>query len=157
MHKYIDDVQRLQQANSIDQAVMWIETYARKIESLPTKNVDPDLLQYGKYAVATFRAIVDEASGFSEQLSAESSPVVSNYRIGFLPTARTVNYGGDFERMYAPYGYMDIDAKATQERDQKTQDAISKGLDQAKTALTQLVKDNETVRTKLTEKYGIKF
>ena len=46
---------------------MWIENYARKVEQLPTRNVDPDLLEYGKYVAQTFRAIVDEASGAARQ------------------------------------------------------------------------------------------
>ena len=46
--------------------------------------------------------------------------MVTNYRIGYLPTARTVNYGGDFQRMYAPYGYADVDPQATQANIQKS-------------------------------------
>lgn len=156
--KYVEDIDRLQQAQSLDQAVMWIENYARKVESLPAKNVDPDLAEYGKYVAQTFRAIVDEASMTEQKVQeAGSGPVVTNYRIGYLPTARTVNWGGDFERMYAPFGYADIDPQATQQRDAKSQQEIDAAVAKAKASLNQLLSDNETVRKKLTEKYGLKF
>lgn len=155
--KYIDDINRLERAGSLGQAVMWIENYARKVESLPAKHVDPDLAQYGAYVAQTFRSIVDQASGLATQADAAYQPVVSDYRIGYLPTARTVNYGGDFQRMYAPYGYAQVDPQATQQRMAQSDGEIAKAIQQAEASLQQLVKDHETVRQKLTEKYGVKF
>lgn len=155
--KYIDDLDRLQRAASLDQAVMWIENYARKVDALPTRGVDPELVQYGKYVADTFRAIVDEASGLADQADAAAQPVVSNYKIGYLPTGRTVNYGGNFQRMYAPYGYADVDAQATEKNIQKTQDQIYEAVKKAQQTLAQLVTDQQTVRKKLTEKFGIPF
>jgi hypothetical protein len=156
--KYIEDIQRLQRANSLDQAVMWIENYARKVERLPARGVDPELVEYGKYVAQTFRSIVDQASGLADQLDAQGSgPVVTNYRIGMLPTARTVNYGGDYARQYVPYGYADVDPQATQETLQKTQDQIYQAVQSAQQALSQLAADHETVRKKLTERYGLPF
>jgi hypothetical protein len=155
--KYVEDIDRLQRAASLDQAVMWIENYARKVDALPTRNVDPDLIQYGKYVADTFRAIVDEATGVADQVAQAGGPVVKDYRIGYLPTARTVNYGGDFQRMYAPYGYAEVDAQATQQAYQRTQDQVDQAVEKARQSLSQLVKDHETVRQKLSAKYGLKF
>ncbi len=155
--RYVEDIQRLERANSLDQAVVWIENYARKVESLPTRNVDPELIEYGKYVAATFRQIVDEASGAINQADAAQQPVVTNYKIGWLPTADTVNYGGNFQRRYAAYGNMDIDPQATQQNIQKSEEQLYQTMTQAKQSLSQLVADNATVRTKLTEKYGLKF
>jgi hypothetical protein len=158
--KYVDDLQRLQRANSLDQAVMWIENYARKVEQLPTRNVDPDLIEYGRYVAQTFRQIVDQATGVLNEADAAQQPVVTNYRIGFLPTARTVNFGGNFQRMYAPYGNMDIDPQATQRNIQKSEDDIYQAVQKAQQSLAQLVADQATVRLKLNEKFyglGLKF
>jgi hypothetical protein len=155
--KYIGDIDRLQNAASLDQAVMWIENYARHIDNLPKRNIDPELLQYGNYVSQTFRAIVDQASGAIDQWDAAGAPVVTNYRIGLLPTARTVNYGGNFQRMYAPFGYEDIDPQATQQNIEKSQQQIDAAVAQAQTAFKQLVSDNQTVRSKLTARYGIEF
>lgn len=155
--KYIDDIDRLQRAASLDQAVMWVENYARHVDNLPKRNVDPDLLQYGNYVSQTFRAIVDQASGAMDQWDAAGAPVVTNYRVGLLPTARTVNYGGNFQRMYAPFAYEDIDPQATQQNIEKSQQQIDQAVAEAQKSLKQLVSDNQTVRSKMTAKYGIQF
>ncbi len=155
--EYIKDIDRLQRANSLDQAVLWIENYARKVEGLPTRNIDPDLKQYGTYVAQSFRSIVDQASGVAAQYEAAQEPVVSNYRIGFLPTARTVNYGGDFQRMYAPYGFADYDVQAAQKSMQQAADDVAAAVEQARKTLSQLVADHETVRKNLSEKYGVEF
>jgi hypothetical protein len=157
LSKYVDDLQRLGSAASLDQAVMWIENYGRKIEALPTRNVDPELIQYGKYVSQTFYAIVDQASGALDNYDSAQQPVVTNYQIGFLPTARTVNWGGNFQRMYAPYGHENIDVQQTQKNIQQSQEQIDAAIKQAKTTLGQLISDQQTVREKLSEKYGLKF
>ncbi|HMP06480.1 MAG TPA: hypothetical protein PJ982_09040 [Lacipirellulaceae bacterium] len=155
--RYVEDLQRLQRAHSLDQAIVWIENYARKVERLPTRNVDPDLVEYGKYVAETFRQIVDEASGALNQADAAADPVVRNYRIGYLPTARTVNYGGYFTRMYAPYANMDIDVQATQQNVQQSEDALYQTVQAAQQSLARLTADHETVRRNLSTKFGIQF
>jgi hypothetical protein len=155
--RFIDDINRLQRAGSLDQAVMWIENFARRIDNLPKTNVDPDLLQYGAYVSQTFRAIVDQASGALNQWDAASTPVVTNVRIGLLPTARTVNWGGDFQRMYAPFGFEDIDPQATQQNIDRSQQQIDQAVADAQKTFQQLVSDNQTVRSKMTARYGVEF
>ena len=141
------------------QAVMWIENYARRIESLSTRNVDPELIEYGNYVAQSLRAIVNQAYGLSDKLDAAYSDTadVKSYTIGYLPTARTVNYGGYFERMYAPFGYANIDPNAGAEKQQQTEDEVYRAMEDARQTLAQLVVDNETVRKKLTEQYGLAF
>jgi hypothetical protein len=155
--RYVDDINRLNRAASLDQAIMWIENYGRRVAALPTRNVDPELIQYGQYVANTFFSIVDQASGALDQADAAQQPVVTNYTIGFLPTARTVNWGGNFMRMYAPYGHANIDPQATQQNIQRSQEQIDAAVAQAKTTLGQLLSDQQTVRSKLTERYGLKF
>jgi hypothetical protein len=155
--KYVEDLQRLEKAQSLDQAILWIENYARKIEGLSTRNVDPELIEYGKYTAQTFRQIVDQSSGVLDKYEEAAEPVVTNYHIGWLPTARTVNYGGNFQRMYAPYANANVDVAATQKRMQQTEDDLYQAVESARQTLKQLGADHETVRKKLSEKYGLKF
>jgi hypothetical protein len=155
--KYVDDLNRLGRAASLDQAVMWIENYARRVQALPTRNVDPELIQYGQYVAQTFQAIVDQAWGALDNADAAQQPVVSNLQIGLLPTARTVNWGGNFMRMYAPYGHANIDVQATNANIARSQEQIDAAVAQAKTTLTQLISDHQMVRSKLSERYGLKF
>lgn len=159
LSKYVDDAQRIGRANSFDQAEFWIENYARKVENLPRRNVDPELIQYGDYVAQSFRHIVNQANGVAQQVEAldNSNPDVTSYHIGLLPTARTVNYGGYFTRQYAPYGYADIDPAAGEQKRQQTQEEVYQAVNDAKMTISQLAADQETVRAKLTERYGLKF
>lgn len=158
--KYVDDSQRLNRADSINQAVMWLDNYARKVDGLSTRNVDPELVEYGKYAASVFRSAVNYASSAVQTLDAQVADQQQNvtYRVGLLPTARTVNYGGYYTREYAPYGFAQYtpDPNAA-EKTQQAQDAAYQDSEAARQALAQLATDNETVRQKLSERYGLKF
>jgi hypothetical protein len=156
--EYVQDSKRLNRADSLQQAVMWLENYARRIESLPTRSVDPDLIQFGNYVAQTFRSIVDQAYGVAqkaEEAAAGSGP--TEYRIGLLPTARTVNWGGYRMREYAPYGYIQGSTQASEQSEQKTQDEIYKAVQEAQQTLSKLIADHETARSTLTQRYGVKF
>lgn len=159
LSEYVDDAQRIGRANSFDQAEFWIENYARKVEMLPTRNVDPELVQYGKYVAQSFRAIVAQANGVAQKVDAldSSDPDITSYHIGLLPTARTVNYGGYFMRQYAPYGYADFDPAAGEQKRQQTQEEVYQAVQSAKMTISQLAADQQTVRSKLTERYGLSF
>ena len=155
--KYVADAQKLSRADSLQQAVLWIENYARRVEALPTRNVDPDLVHYGNYVAQTFRWAVDQSSDVAAKVDAQAQAEQGNveYRFGYLPTGRTVNYGGNFQRMYAPYGFAQYnpDPQAAEKR-QKTQDEVYKSVEDARQALTKLAADQESVRQKLNERYG---
>lgn len=139
---------------------MWLDNYARKVDGLSTRNVDPELVEYGKYAASVFRSAVNYASSAVQTLDAQVADQQQNvtYRVGLLPTARTVNYGGYYTREYAPYGFAQYtpDPNAA-EKTQQAQDAAYQDSEAARQALAQLATDNETVRQKLSERYGLKF
>jgi hypothetical protein len=156
--QYVEDIQRINRAGSLQQAAMWLENYARRIDALSTRNVDPELVKYGGYVAQTLRNVVDQAYGVAEKAAqASAGPSPSSYRIGYLPTSRTINWGGYRMREYAPFGYADFDAQADNEARQRTQDEIYQSVQQAQQALAQLVADHEQVRQKLTERYGVQF
>jgi hypothetical protein len=156
--QYIDDIQRINRAGSLQQAAMWLENYARRINALSTRNVDPEIVKYGGYVAQTLRSVVDQAYGVADKVAqADAGPSPSSFRIGYLPTARTINWGGYRMREYAPFGYADFDAQADNEARQRTQDEIYQSVQQAQQTLTQLVADHEQVRQKLTARYGVQF
>ena len=156
--QYVEDIQRINRAGSLQQAAMWLENYARRIDALSTRNVDPELVKYGGYVAQTLRNVVDQAYGVAEKTAqASAGPSPSSYRIGYLPTSRTINWGGYRMREYAPFGYADFDAQADNDARQRTQDEIYQSVQQAQQALAQLVADHEQVRQKLTERYGVQF
>lgn len=158
---FVADAQRLNRANSLRQQVMWLENYARRIEMMPTRGVDPDLAQYGQYVAQTFRWVVDQAYGVEQKqdaIAATEGP--SETRVGWLPTFNTVNWGGYRMREYAPYGWVQNNKQEQQQsaaQRQQLEDAMYKMIEDARQTLTKLVADHETIRSKLTQRYGVQF
>ena len=160
--KYVESSQRLSRADSVGQAIMWLENFARRVQNLPTKNVDPEVIEYGKYVAQTFQSVTNMAYGVEQKLEQLDSQDQSGatYRMGLLPTANTVNYGGYRTREYVPYGFAQIDPQAAQaalQQAQRTEDEIYQANQQAADTLKKLATDHETVRKNLTERYGLKF
>lgn len=160
--KYVEDAQRLNRADSLRQSVMWLENYARRIQNLPTRGVDPDLVKYGQYVAQTFGYVVGQAYGIEntqDAIAATEGP--SEVRVGLLPTGRTVNWGNYYyEREYAPYGwatYNKQEQEQSADKRQKLIDQIYKSVEEARQTLTQLVADQETIRSSLSQRYGVPF
>jgi hypothetical protein len=158
---FIADAQRLNRANSLRQQVMWLENYARRIEAMPTRGVDPDLAKYGQFVAQTFRWVVDQAYGVEqkqEAIAATEGP--SETRVGWLPTWNTVNWGGYRMREYAPYGWVQNNRqeqlKSAGQR-QQLEDALYKMIEDARQTLTKLVADHETMRSEMSQRYGVQF
>jgi hypothetical protein len=162
LSKYVDDAQRLNRADSLRQSVMWLQNYARGVDNLSTRNVDPELLQYGQYVSQTFRAVIDQAYGVEDKYAKiDSLSGPSEVRMGLLPTGRTVQFGPYYyEREYAPYGWATYNQQQQQqsaEQQQKIQEEIYQDVEQARQTLAQLVSDQENVRSKLSQRYGVLF
>lgn len=156
--KYIQDSKNLNRAGSLTQAAMWLENFARRIDNLSTRNVDPDLLKFGAYVSQTFRYVVDQAYGIEDKLAqAEQPEQAVTYQMGYVPTYRTVNWGGYFMRQYAPYYNATYNAQTDRETAQKNADATYAMMQEAQKTLAELQKNTETVRKNLTEKFKLTF
>ena len=156
--KYIQDSKNLSRADSIQQAAMWLENFARRVDNLPKRNVDPDLIKFGAYASQTFRYVVDQAYGIQDTLASMQAPQQPvTYQEAYVPTFYTVNYGGYYMRQYAPYYNATYDNNAYNQKLQKDSDAVYKMKQEAESTLAELQKNTETVRKNLTEKYKLKF
>ncbi|MEM9659001.1 MAG: hypothetical protein AAF961_11625, partial [Planctomycetota bacterium] len=156
--KYVDDLDRLRRAHSLDQAIFWIENYARKVDRLPTANVDPELLDYGYSVGARFRQIVDSATGAidrADQMASQSPG--GNVTVGAIPTFRRINFGGYIYREYAPYAKAQIDVGAMQRQQEASDQELQQGLDQAISIMQSIVSDTAQMRETMTQRYGLKF
>jgi hypothetical protein len=156
--KYIEDSKNLNRADSIQQAALWLENFARRIDNLPKRNVDPDLIKFGAYVSQTFRYVVDQAYGIEDTLARMQEPEQPvTYQEAYVPTFYTVNYGGYFMRQYAPYYSATYDNNAYNQKVQKDADAVYKMKQEAQSTLAELQKNTQTVRKNLTEKFKLNF
>jgi hypothetical protein len=156
--KYVEDSKNLNRADSIQQAALWLENFARRVDNLPKANVDPDLIKFGAYTSQTFRYVVDQAYGIQDKLATMEEPQQPvTYQEGYVPTFQTVNWGGYYMRQYAPYYNATYDNNAYTQKLQKSADEVYKMRQEAQTTLAELQKNTETVRKNLTEKYKLTF
>jgi hypothetical protein len=99
------------------------------------------------YGIADKQAAIESLSGPSE------------VQEGLVPTGRvTTPFGRQYE--YAPFYTATYNAQQQQQaaaEQKKLQDQIYAQVEQARQTLTQLVADHETVRSKLSQRYGVQF
>jgi hypothetical protein len=158
--EYIEDAQRLDRANSLRQSVMWLNNYARRIENLSPRYVDPELVQYGQYVAQTFRNVINQAYGVADkQAQIESLSAPTEVHEGLIPYNRISVPGAHFFE-YAPYYTATYNPQQQQQaaaEQKKLEDQIYAQVEQARKTLAQLVADHETARSKLSQRYGVQF
>ena len=158
--KYLSDIRRpSRKKRSFSQIAMWVSNYAAKIEKIPTRDVDPDLVVYADDVVYRMRDAVANIHGVSEQAADRTSQVrdASQVRVGAVPTFRRVNYGGYVMREYAPMAYANVDVGAAQQRDQIASEARARGEEIARGNIDQIEADTQAIRAKMAERYGLRF
>lgn len=156
--KYVQDSKNLNRANSLQQAALWLNNFARRIENLSTRNVDPDLVKFGKYVSQTFRYVVDQAYGIEDQLAQQQQPEQPvTYQEAYVPTLNYINWGGYIMPQYAPYYSATYDTREYSHMQQKTADEIAKMTQEAQKTLAELQSNTEKVRQSLVEKFKLKF
>ncbi len=153
--RYLNDVQRPSRtkATILDKA-LWISNYARKIEKISTRNVDPDLVDYSGRIVNLMRDAVAFVHGSMDRLD-QIQPRVTNVEIAAIPTRRRYNYGNIYTyQEYAPMARANIDvASAIHERDAVSQQAM----DTAQQFIDQIQYETDSIRKEMSERYGIDF
>jgi hypothetical protein len=65
-----------------EKTVVWHETYANKIEQLPTEYVDPELVQYGARAHNRLLGLADSLRGVAVQVQGLETGVSANIFVG---------------------------------------------------------------------------
>ena len=157
---YATELQRSIAGASPYQFALWLDTNADHIDLLPWAGVDPDLVEYGKSVSKQLRALLVTLNTLDQQSVSQQSQVSPNVQrtYGFLPTDRTVNYGGYRMRQYVPFGYSQVDASGVaRERQQIQQQALGQANSAAQQTLAQIQHETEAMRKLLTQRYGGNF
>lgn len=159
--KYLQDLQRpSRKKNDVASKALWVSNYAEKIEKLPTRNVDPDLVAYADQIVYLMRDAVAHAHGIAQAAAerAEQVQVVSNVRVGAVPTANVNNYGGVRVREYAPMAFANVDVGgAMREREAISREASNSAAQAAQQIIGQIQNETDAIRKKMSERYARSF
>jgi hypothetical protein len=159
----VKDVTQLQQSMagaSPYQFTLWLDNCARRIIGRPWGNVDPDAVAYAQSVSEQLHGLLVTLNTLDQQAvnqQMEVSPSVQR-TYGFLPTNRTVNYGGYRQRQFVPYGYSQVDVSgATAQRQQIQQQTLAQANHEAEQVLKQIQSETEATRELLIQRYGGEF
>lgn len=79
VNKNIDDLKRAYgRASSYSRTAQWHENFAQRIDHLSTRNVDPDLAEYGTWVASALRGLSSSLRGTSVEVNALQRSVVYN-------------------------------------------------------------------------------
>lgn len=147
-------------AGSLYDVALWMENYARRIDRLPTTNVDPDMVAYGRAVADKLREAVNamhSASNSAQSRLQGAQPAVRS-TFGYIPTGRVVNYGGYLTRWYAPFGYTQVDNTGVAQEQQKIlQEETEKAQYAAQSAMADIRAATDRIGEAMVQRYGAEF
>jgi len=146
------------------QIAMWYDTYARKLDMLPTLNVDPELKAFGAFAADAMRsacASLRNASASADVRTKGVQPVFNEYQqtsiYGF--STRYDNYGNSYTVPVGTTGTYYVENRREEERQKReirAQESTA-GYKSANDAMQAVDAKLAQVRASLSAKYKVQF
>jgi hypothetical protein len=158
--KYLQGIGRGRSPESISQGALWVSNFARRIESLPTRGVDPDLVQTTRRITERMRQSVAYVYDLADQAAAQDAAVrpQGDLRITAVPTWRRVNYGGFIMREYAPMASASLDiGGALYKRQEIADEATAQALQTARELIDQNQADWDEITRTMNARYPLRF
>ena len=160
--RHFDDIDRTSgRRRSLDTQALWINNYARKIDRLPTGNVDPDMVDYGRWVAEGLRQVVATLHGVGQRVQEleDKNPPASQLTFGALPSWQGYNYGNQYyQSFYRPFavGQIDIAGALAKRREYYTEETQSASED-AQKIFDDIRDTTEKTRSQMVERYGKAF
>jgi hypothetical protein len=153
--RLLDDLARPRKVQSVDQIALWMRNYARKIEQLDTRNVDPEMVAFGQSVANNLYDAVNAMHGAAEQAQSriEASTPSQKVNVAEIPTSRTVNYGGYRMREYAPMVWGQVDLGASERAQGILQEEQQKGMQQAQQYLDKVQSESNAIKATMQKRY----
>ncbi len=158
----IDNVMKNQDQDSLEEAALWINNQARRIDRTSTRNVDPDMVEYGKYVSAAMKEIVYEFYKSDDTMRSrmdQSTPAVGQTKITAVPNRyRRYNYGGDVVYEYAPMISQELNiGSAARERRAIRGEEVGSANEKAISIMREIEEETTIIRDKMKQRYGDDF
>jgi hypothetical protein len=151
VERFLRDFDRTNWANERMGNAGWFDRYARKIDNLPIKGVDPELLEFGADVSQKLRGMAASLRGVDVELNAQENSItwISQYD----PSAFGGSIWGGFGYR-APGWQVQTNLPVVRERQAET---VSQGA-RDREQLWKMLKDSRNrVRIRMTKKYGPRF
>lgn len=152
VNKLLDDLDRSnKRANSYEQSSVWHERYAKRMEELSIKNVDPALVDYSRTLAGEIRGLARSLQGEAVQVNTQQQALV--YSSQYTPGWASVNIWGG-----VGYGEpaVNVQSNLAQVREQQAA-AVAAGAQQRE-QIWQLMNSQRTAIDKvMRDKFGQDF
>jgi hypothetical protein len=153
MTSILDDVrEESKDAKTFGQNALWFDKWARRIDKLPSLNVDPELLTFGRETAGGLRTMAAAMRGIGINTAARSAQIygsgASNVNVSGAPGYW--GYGGSMS-YYAEWRDVDAERRAVK-AEEKAKGAIS-----ARGMAAQIANETGRVRQVMTQKYQVQF
>ncbi len=144
----------------VEQNGLWINNYAKQIDNQSTRNVDPQMIEYGKTVSDGFKQIVEQVytSEQKRQIKdATGTPIVGRTQVSAVPWQR-IGVGGQFQYRYAPMVRQNLNiGAAMQERNANQMIQNAEINNAARDIMKNLDAATDSIRAEMSQKYGVKF
>ncbi|MCP4080742.1 MAG: hypothetical protein GY819_08365 [Planctomycetaceae bacterium] len=156
----LNDLSQGHSTNTLNDNALWISNYVRRLQVTPTMNLDPELVQHGKYVARSLENVVGTLHMTNDRIVDQQIDNTirpdGDLNVTAIPTRR-YNYGGHVRYRYAPMYSRNYHIGSAQENFAIEDREIGRANSDASQVMSQVYADHERVRQDLTEKYGVPF
>jgi hypothetical protein len=141
--KHLNDLSRERDASTYSAIALWFDKYAKRIDRLPTLNVDPDLVNFGAYAVGHLRDARDAIRGVGIRSGAQSAGVggSDDYEV----------FDSQMNAAHADVGAAEAERRAIRAGERAA------GSTDVRAYMRELQDEASKLRRKMTDRYKIEF
>ena len=155
VNQIVDDLEAMaKKAKNYNKTATWHDNYAQKIDELPIRSVDPDLLTWGASVSSNLRALAVSLRGVPISVNMLEGGL--NYNVQYQPAGyHSSNYSVWSTVSYQP-AYLNVETNQSQIR-AKQAEAIAAGSMQREQVWQLLLGDRQKIRVKMQATYGRDF
>ncbi|WP_437205737.1 hypothetical protein [Planctomicrobium sp. SH664] len=152
VNRVIDDLTKaLRRAKNYEQTAFWHENFARKIDELPSQDVDPQLLEYGSHVATRLRALARSLRGQALIINTHEGTIT--YDMSYDPGWASLNVWGGFGYRQPSYN---VTSNVQQVREKQAA-AITAGAQQRDEIWQMINEERAAIDRAMREKYGSNF
>jgi hypothetical protein len=141
--RLLNDLSHERDATTYSSIALWFDKYAKRIDRLPTLNIDKDLINYGGFVVGRLRDARDAIRGVGIRTGAQSAGVGGS---------------GDYEVFGSPMNVARSDVGAAEaERRAIRAGERAEGSSDARAVMRQIQDESTKIRRQMTDRYKTEF
>jgi len=155
VNQIMDDLEAMaKKGGNYNKTATWHDNYAKKIDDLPIRGVDPDLLTWGTTVSSNLRALAVSLRGVPIDVKMLEGGLT--YNIQYLPAGYRNNNWSVWSTVSYQPEYVNVETNQAQIRGEQAK-AIAAGAKQREQVWQLLLADRQQVRIKMQAKFGRDF